>query len=189
LLREFSRRTTERVRAALPLRLALPALESFLSENVEKEIRKDARVIRCAAVAVGAGVAPTREAARQLLAAARETDRDFLVRVGRFPVGIHIPYDEIEPLRLRRIELGLDLAYRLLDAWSRGQKSRAVLPRKDLALRLRELLELYALEVLALSRSVRLPAPLAALRERIARHLRGEMAEIARAMTATLAPP
>ena len=188
-MREFSRRTTERVRAALPLRLALPALESFLAENVEKEIRKDARVIRCAAVAVGAGAAPAQEAARQLLAAARETDRDFLVRVGRFPVRIDIPYDEIEPLRLRRIELGLDLSWRLLDAWSRGEKSRVVLPREDLALRLRELLELYALEVLALSRSVGLPAPLAVLRERIAQRLRGEMGEIARAMTATLAPP
>jgi hypothetical protein len=188
-LREFSRRTTERARAALPLRLALPALESFLAENVEKEIRKDARVIRCAAVAAGAGVAPTQEAARQLLAAARETDREFLARVARFPVRIDIPYDEIEPLRLRRIEMGLDLAYRLLDAWSRGQKSRSILPRQDLALRVRELLELYALEVLALSRSVGLPGPLAALRERIAQHLRGEMAEVARAMTATLAPP
>ena len=189
MLREFSRRTTERVRTALPLRLALPALESFLAENVEKEIRKDARVIRCAAVAVAAGVAPAHEAVQQLLAAARETDRDFLARVGRFPVQIDIPYDRIEPLRLRRIELGLDLAYLLLDAWSRGKKSRAILPRRDLALRLRELLELYALEVLALSHSVRLPGPLAVLRERIAERLRSEMAEIARAMTATLARP
>jgi hypothetical protein len=177
------------VRAALPLRLALPALESLLAENVEKEIRKDARLIRCAGAAVGAGVAPAPESVRQLLAAARETDREFLARVARFPVRIDIPYDEIEPLRLRRIELGLDLAYRLLEAWKRGEKSRAALSRKDLALRLRELLDLYALEVLALSRSVRLPAPLAALRERIAQHLRAEMAEVARAMTATLARP
>ena len=177
------------MRAALPVQLALPALESFLAENVEKEIRKDARVIRCAAVAVRTGVAPAQEAARQLLAAARETDRDFLERVGRFPVRIGIAYDELEPVRLRRIELGLDLAYRLLDAWSRGRKSRTILPRRDLALRVRELLELYSLEVLVLSRSVRLPAPLAALRERIAQRLRGEMAEIARSMTATLARP
>ncbi|HTL25293.1 MAG TPA: hypothetical protein VL280_01715 [Burkholderiales bacterium] len=171
------------------MRLALPALESFLAENVEKEVRKDARVIRCASAAVAAGVAPTPEAVRQLLAAAREIDREFLARVSRFPVRIDIPYSELEPLRLRRIELGLDLAYRLLQGWNRGEKARSAVTREELSLRLRELLELYAHEVLALSRTVRLPGPLAALRERIAQRLRSEMAEIARTMTATLARP
>ena len=171
------------------MRVGLPALEAFLAENVEKEVRKDARVIRCAAVAVAAGAPPPREAVRQLLAAARETDRDFLARVSRFPVRIDIPYGELEPLRVRRIELALDLAYCLLHAWNRGEKSRSALPRSDLARRIRELLELYALEVLALSRSVGLPGPLAMLRERIAQRLRGEMAEVARAMAATLSRP
>ena len=171
------------------MRLALPALESFLAENVEKEVRKDARVIRCAAAAVGAGAVPAPEAVRQLLAAAREIDREFLVRVSRFPVRIDIQYGELEPLRLRRIELGLDLAYRLLEAWSRGRKSRSAIPRDDFARRIRELLELYALEVLVLSRSVGLPGPLAALRERIAQRLRQEMSEIARTMAATLSRP
>ena len=171
------------------MRVALPALESFLAENVEKEVRKDARVIRCASAAVAAGGAPTPEAVRQLLAAAREIDREFLARVSRFPVRIDIPYAELEPLRLRRIELGLDLAYRLLDAWDRGERARSAVTREELAMRLRELLELYAQEVLALSRTVRLPGPLAAVRERIAQRLRSEMAEIARTMTATLARP
>ena len=134
-------------------------------------------------------VAPTPEAVRQLLAAAREIDREFLARVSRFPVRIDIPYSELEPLRLRRIELGLDLAYRLLQGWNRGEKARSAVTREELSLRLRELLELYAHEVLALSRTVRLPGPLAALRERIAQRLRSEMAEIARTMTATLARP
>ena len=177
------------MRAALPIRVGLPALESFLAENVEKEVRKDARVIRCAAVAVAAGTAPPAEAVRQLLAAARETDREFLARVSRFPVRIDIPYGELEPLRARRIELGLDLAYRVLQAWSRGDKSRSAIPGRDFAERIRELLELYALEVLVLSRSVGLPGPLAALRERMAQRLREEMAGIARAMAGTLARP
>ena len=171
------------------MRVRLPALESFLAENVEKEVRKDARVIRCAAAAVAAGAVPSPEAVRQLLAAARETDREFLARVSRFPVRIDIPYGELEPLRVRRIELGLDLAYRLLQAWSLGARSRSAIPRSDLAQRVRELLELYALEVLALSRSVGLPGPLAALRERIVQRLRRDMAEIARTMAATLSRP
>ena len=146
-------------------------------------------MIRCAAIAAEAGAPPVAEAVRQLLVLARETDREFLARVSRFPVRIDIPYQKLEPLRLRRIELGLDLAYRLLQAWDRGEKARSVVTREELAERLRELLELYAHEVLALSRTVRLPGPLAALRERIAQRLRSEMAEIARTMTATLARP
>ena len=174
------------MRMALPLRLALPALESFLAENVDKEVRKDARVIRCAAAAIGAGGAPAPEAVRQLLAAARDIDREFLATVGRFPVRIDIPYEQIEPLRRRRIELGLGLACRMLDAWKRGERTRSVLPREELAAHVRELLELYAQEVLALSRSVGLPAPLALVRERAAARLRTEMSEVARAMTAPM---
>ena len=183
LLREFSRRTTARARAALPLRLALPALEPFLLENVEKEVRKDARLIRCAALALGAGIPPSPEAARQLLVAAREIDREFLARVGRFPVRIEIPYGQVEPLRLRRIELGLDLAYRILETWRQRRKVRSVLTRAELARRLRELLDLYAEETQALGRSVRLPALLAPLREQIALRLRQEMSDVARTMS------
>jgi hypothetical protein len=189
LLREFSRRTTLRLRSALPARLALPALESFLAENVEKEVRKDARMIRCAAIAAEAGAPPLAEAVRQLLASARETDREFLARVSRFPVRIDIPYQRLEPLRQRRTELGLDLAYRMLQAWRQGKKARSVLDRGELALRVRELLELYARETLALSESVSLPGPLAVLRERMAARLGEEMSAVARSMTAKLGQP
>jgi len=57
------------LRAALPLRLALPALEPFLAENVAKEVRKDALVIRRAGEALAPG------AAREILAAARASVR------------------------------------------------------------------------------------------------------------------
>ena len=176
------------MRAALPLRLALPALEPFLAENVEKEVRKDARLIRCAALALGAGAPPSPEAARQLLAAAREIDREFLARVGHFPVRIEIPYDRVEPLRLRRIELALDLAYRILEAWRQGRKTRSVLTRAELARRLRELLDLYAEETQALSHSVRLPALLAPVREQIVLRLRQEMSDVARTMSQSSDP-
>ena len=49
LLENYSRRTTEALRQVLPLRLALPRIESFLAENVAKEVEKDAEVIRTAA--------------------------------------------------------------------------------------------------------------------------------------------
>jgi hypothetical protein len=124
LLAEFSRRTTAELRTVLPLRVALPALEPFLAENVAKEARKDALVIRRAAEALAAGVPPDSAIARELLGAARGIDREFLARVVRLPVRIDIRYERIEPLRLRRIELGLETAYRIFAAWRERRRLR-----------------------------------------------------------------
>ncbi|MDH4173192.1 MAG: hypothetical protein OEZ09_12590 [Betaproteobacteria bacterium] len=179
MLREFSRRTTAALRAALPLRLALPVLEPFLAENVAKEVRKDALVIRRAA----AGRTPGD--ARELLAAARAIDREFLARIGDLPVRIEIPYDRIEPLRLRRIELGLDTAQRMLDAWRGKRRAREAFAPGELERRLFEMLQMYAEETEALSHAVRLPMLLAPLRERIAQHLREAMRQAARSLTRT----
>jgi len=164
------------LRAALPLRLALPALEPFLAENVAKEVRKDALVIR------RAGEAPAPGTAREILAAARAIDREFLSRVGAFPVRIEIPYERIEPLRLRRIELGLDTARRILEAWRQGRRLRAAFAHGELERRLFEMLQLYAEETQALSYAVRLPGLLAPLRERVAQRLRDAMARAARTL-------
>jgi len=153
------------------LRLALPALEPFLAENVAKEVRKDALVILRAGEALAAGAPPGSEAARELLAAARAVDREFLDRVGAFPVRIDIRYERIEPLRLRRIELGLDTAYRILEAWRHGRRLREALSVEEAERRVFGLLRLYAEETHALSHSVRLPGLLAPLRERVAQRL------------------
>jgi hypothetical protein len=164
------------LRAALPLRLALPALEPFLAENVAKEVRKDALVIR------RAGEAPAPGTAREILAAARAIDREFLGRMGGLPVRIEIPYDRIEPLRLRRIELGLDTARRILEAWRQGRRLRASFAAGEFEQRLFEMLQLYAEETQALSHAVRLPRLLAPLRERLAQNLRDAMTEAARSL-------
>lgn len=161
------------------MRLALPVLEPFLAENVAKEVRKDTLVIRRA----GAGRAPGDT--REILAAAREIDRAFLARIGDLPVRIEIPYDRIEPLRLRRIELGLDTAQRILDAWRRKRRAREAFAPGELERRVFEMLQMYAEETLALSRAVRLPGLLAPLRERAAQHLRTAMLQAAQTLTRT----
>lgn len=187
LLEAYSRRTTDALRTALPLRLALPHLEPFLALNVAKEVRKDALLIQRAAMARAAGAPPGAEVAAQLLAAAREVDREFLARIGGLPLRIEIQYPRIEPLRLRRIELALDTAYRILGAWRRNRRLRNVFPAGDLEHRLRTVLELYAQETEALSHSVQLPALLAPLRERIAQHLLGVMSTAARSLAREIA--
>lgn len=166
----------------MPLRLALPALEPFLAENVAKEARKDALVIRRAAEALAAGAPPGSGTARELLGAARDIDREFLARVGAFPVRIDIRYEGIEPLRLRRMDLGLDTAYRILDAWRRARRLRETFAPEEIERRLLENLRLYAEETQALSHSVKLPRVLAPLRERIAQRLQSAMIHAAKSL-------
>lgn len=183
LLEAYSQRTTAALRAALPLRIALPHLEPVLALNVAKEAHKDALVIRCAAAAQSAGSAPGSEAVRRLLEESKSIDHSFLDRVGAFPISIVIRYEAVAPVRAQRIERLLSVAYRILDAWRTADGLRAALlvsySQPELERELYEMLRLYALETNALSRSVRLPAVLAPLRERLARGLHNAMNDAA----------
>ena len=174
------------MRAALPLRIALPHLEPFLAANVEKEVRKDALVIRGAARALACGALPAPAVARQILEQTKEIDRKFLGILGRVPILIEVPYERIAPIRLQRIERGMEFAYLILEAWARKRKLRDAFLRPELERRLLELLGLYAKETRALSHTVRLPAVLAPLREGLAERLHRAMDEVASELTGEL---
>ena len=179
MLEEYSRRTTDALRAALAVRLALPHLEPVLALNVAKEAHKDALVIRCAAAALATGSPPGRATVQGLLEETKSIDRTFLDRVGTFPVDIVIRYEDVAPVRAQRIERLLFSAYRILGAWRTASGFRTALrasyPQPELERELYDMLKLYALETNALSRSVRLPALLTPLRERLARGLYSSM--------------
>jgi len=183
ILENYSRRTVEALRQVLPLRLALPRLEPFLAENVAKEVQKDSIVIQTVAAALAAGQTTGEEMLRQLLAAHRQIDRTFLNRVGEFPVGIVIRYEEIEPVRRRRIALLAATAEHILSQWRRQRPARAVLrgayPQAELERVVHELMRLYALETQLLSRSLRLPGLLVPLREKLAQSLYSVMNDVA----------
>jgi hypothetical protein len=187
ILEAFSRDTTGRLRAILLLRVALPRVESFLADNVAKEARKDALVIRHAGGTLGDTRLPEADAVRALLEAAREIDRNFLDRVGHFPVRIAIPYERIEPLRRRRVERLLELSHRILRRWRAGGRLRDEFTHDELRQHLQEILDLYVEETVALEHSVRLPALLVPLRERLAQALRHVMREVAARMASDLA--
>jgi len=173
MLAAFSSRTTSELRAALPLRLALPHVEPLLELNVQKEIRKDALIIRHAGQN---GACPAEsELVRALFLQTKKIDQDFVARVGAFPLRIVIPYAEIEPLRVDRIKRVLASTDRILGAWREHARLRGALraaySQSELESTLRQILDLYARETRALTRSVRLPLLLEPLRERIAQHL------------------
>ena len=153
------------------LRVALGPLEPVLALNVDKEIRKDALVIAQAAQPGAQG------GLSALLCRAREIDLEFLARLGGFPVRIEIRYEEVEPIRRRRMERLFDAATRLLRPPWRGLRPavRACYDEAGFAAALGEHLSLYALEVHALHRSVRVPALIAPLRGVIAQRLRAIM--------------
>lgn len=183
VLEVYSQRTTERLRTVLPLRVALPRLESFLAMNVAKEVQKDALVIRRGSETVANGVLPSDQAVDELLNATKEIDRKFLAHAAGFPIGIEIRYDEIAPLRSQRIDKLLTAVYRILDAGRLVTGSRSAIrlaySRIEFERLLQDLMRLYALETRALSRSLRLPALLTPIRERLAKSLYEVMNETA----------
>ena len=187
MLEAFSARTVSALRASLPLRLALPHLERILKQNLDKEICKDAQVIRRAAEALAAGAPAGTEAARQLLQSARRIDREFIAHLGRFPLRLEIPYARIEPLRLKRIGHGLELAYRILEAWRLRRRLRDAMPRAELERSLLQILSLYCQETVALGDTARLPGPLAPAGARLASRLLEVMTAVSRDLARDLA--
>ena len=191
ILNIFSQRTTTALRAALPLRLAQPHLEPVLALNITKEVRKDMLVI-LRACEVAAEQAPDWNAVLpQLMQATKEIDRTFLARVGSFPVGIVIRYEEIAPIRARRMKLLYDSALKILGTENRRHRLRgamhATFSREEFAQLLEQLFRLYADETRSLSRSVRLPRLLVPLRELIAQELFNVMIRVARPLASEIA--
>ena len=190
ILEAYSRRTTDRLRAALPLRVALPPLEPLLARNIAKETQKDALVIRRAGATLAGGGQPDRDAMSGLLDATKDIDRAFLEQVGTLPIRIVIPYHEIAPIRMQRIECLFAAACRILGAWGTERGLRAAVqesyPRAELERLLGDLLRLYAVETRVLSRSVQLPALLVPVRERIAQSLYEIMSDVARRLAGEL---
>lgn len=191
ILNIYSRRTTLALRAALPLRLALPHLEPVLVLNVGKEVEKDTLVILRTRELATAASLDWNEILPQLLQATKEIDRMFLARVGRFPVEIVIRYEEIAPIRARRMKLLHDAALKILTARGRDLRLRgamhATFSREEFAQLLYELFHLYAEETRSLSRSVRLPRLLVPLRELIAQELLNIMIRVARPLANEIA--
>ena len=191
MLRTFSRRTIAALRAALPLRLALPHLEPVLALNVGKEVEKDTLVIRHTREPASAAGRDWDEILPQLMQATKDIDRQFLARVGKFPVEIVIRYDEIAPIRARRIRLLHDATLKILTARDREPHLRSAVQasfrREEFAQLLYELFRLHAEETRSLSRSVRLPGPLVPLRELIAQELLGVMLRVARPLANEIA--
>ena len=189
MLRIFSQRTAGSLRAALPLPLsmALPHLESVLALNVGKEVQKDTLVILHACEHAGGKPPHWDHVLPQLLKGVQEIDEAFLARVGAFPVGIVIHYEELAPVRSRRIRLLYEAARKIRAAQDRDGNLRkaiqAAFSKDEIADLLHHLFALYAEETRSVSRSVRLPLMLIPLREFVAQELFKIMLRVAQGLS------
>lgn len=172
------------------MRIALPHIEPILARNVGKEQQKDALVIRRAGAMLAEGRQVDRDVMRELLDATKDIDRRFLAQVGTLPIRIVVPYDEIAPIRLRRMERLFDAANRILGAWRSRPRLRAAVqesyPREELERLLEDLLRLYAVETRVLSRAMKLPALIVPLREHIAQSLYEIMNDVSKRLAGEL---
>jgi hypothetical protein len=160
-------------------------LDRLLLINVQKEVRKDARVIAAAVQATKAGQAIDDALVSAMLRAAREIDRDFLANA-RGPLEIPIRYEAVNPVRIQRIRRLLEASWHLCDAWGPRRKLRTALaeafPEAELERLIYELLVLYARETQVLGESVRMPALLSPLRRRVLAGLYETMEKTAQAL-------
>jgi hypothetical protein len=165
LLRLYSARCLR----AVPLPLG--AFAQLLALNVDKEATKDALAIARAAELPA------------LLARARQIDEQFLARLRSLPLlRLRIRYEEIEPIRAERLQQLLDVSARLLaEPWAGVRRAaRAHYGRDEFEAILRRHLRLYASEVDALGRSVRLGVLLVPLRQRLAALMQEQAGALAR---------
>jgi hypothetical protein len=155
VLAAYSQRTIADLRKALPLRLALPHIQPVIELNLGKEVTKDGLVIR------RASLDPTRppdaDALRQLFIETRRIDDEFVAHATAFRIRLVVPYAEVEPLRVARMTRLMGASGRILTAWSTHNQLRTALrvayPQIELEATLRQILDLYARETRALTRS------------------------------------
>ena len=110
-------------------------------------------------------------------------DRAFVAKLERFPlVRLRIRYEDIDPIRRRRMEQLLAVAATLLQAPWRGTRAaaRAHYSRAEFETRVHDHLHLYAAEVHALSRSVRSALLVAPWRERLRALMEKQASALAR---------
>jgi len=182
VLRLYDRRTVAALRSNAPLGAVLQHIEPMLALNVAKEVRKDALVFQAAAEAISSGAVASVTTVQRVLEASRNIDQDFLSSVGSFPVRVVIRYEEILPLRRRRIERMLEAACRILGSWTGAggvrDAIRSSYAPSEFETALNEVLRLYTQEVRVLSRAVRLPLLLVPLRELAAQRLSDVMTDV-----------
>ena len=191
MMETFSRRTVEALQRHTLFRVALPPFKSFFDINVAKEVEKDRMVIVHAAGACQAGALPEPGHVETLLQEARKIDAFFIRKAVVFPVDIQVRYQDIEHYREQRFELLWRASYDIFSKWHGVQSFRCAVSELYSEPQFRNLLNnmlgLYAMETRMLSRSVRIPVPMALARDAITQTIIDVMNQEAAVLAGALA--
>jgi hypothetical protein len=163
LLRAFSRRSVRRLEGHRRLlRLLRPFLSVFMDANIRKETEKDRLIIENGATLFARARAVDADEALTVFEKTKVVDRAFLRRMKGLPLSVHVDYDAIEPVRIRRIELILKEVGHLFRRWeadvSFEEAVQRTYTRSDFHQILATVLHLYNLETHIICRSVRTAA-------------------------------
>ncbi len=163
LLRAFSRRSVRRLEGHRRLvRLLRPFLSVFMDANVRKETEKDRLIIENGAILFARARAVDADEALAIFEKTKVVDRAFLRRMEGLPLSVHVDYNAIEPVRVRRIELILKEVAHLFRRWeadvSFDEAVQRTYTRSDFQQILATALHLYNMETRIICRSARMTA-------------------------------
>ncbi len=166
MMYEFSERSVNGLRSGLRFRLILPLISDLMGANVDKEVDKDALVIKSAANAFSSGVNEDNMNIADLFRETTEIDKRFVEKLFRLPAAMSagyecICYESIEDIRKKRIQLLVSAVYEILSRWlysiSFREAARRAYSQREFENLLRDILHLYSLETRELSNSFKLP--------------------------------
>ncbi len=184
LMHAFSSRTIDNLKDQTLFRVLMPALSKFLDENVEKEIKKDSLAIKLIfnAYQLEKRVLPAEF--ESIIEKTKKIDQEFLARTRSLPLSLTIPYDKIEELRKKRMELIAKFVCTILHHWmdeeSLYDAIRLAFKKEEFRKIILKILHLYNLETEALSDTVRLPIFLKMAHKSISKALYNTMESVAR---------
>lgn len=185
-MREFNRRTIDRLRGKVVVALVLPLFKDFIEANVQKEIRKDCSVIRAAAFAFHDGRQWRESDTDDLFERSLEIDAEFIEGMGQTPLALDLRSADFGEIRKARITLLARTVGDLLKGWPEGVPFERRVSETYSAAQFKEIVDeffrLYRRETLMLSASVRLPMPLRKVRNSLSSQLSDSMEVSARAL-------
>lgn len=185
-MREFNRRTIERLRGTVVVALILPLFRDFIGANVEKEIRKDCSVIRSAASALDEGRPWGETDTDELFERSLRIDAEFIESLRVTPLDLDLRSADFREIRRARITLLALMACDLLMEWTEGvplkQRVSQIYSAEEFERIVNEFFRLYREETLVLIASVSLPMPLRRARNSLSSQLADSMDVSARAL-------
>jgi len=182
MVHEFSSRCIGRIEGHVPLKAFLAPFHRFLEVNVEKEADKDRLIIECAVAAHHDGTDLRAVSREELFEKTKHVDAAFLKKVS-LPLLPDVRYQDIVDIRNKRIDVLFGTVCDLMKNWkehhSFSETVRKTYSPEQFRKIIIDILQLYRLETMVVSASIKLPFPARKAKDLIEPRLNAIMALVA----------